>query len=71
MRHDQYIWLNELTAKKFKLQNGMNANVVSRHTVITLPVKINPEIPDCAVLIFYHPSMGHIRNEPVRLECTR
>lgn len=71
MRHDQYIWLNERTAKKLKLQDGMNANVVSRHTVLTLPVKINPEIPDRAALIYYRPSMGHIPNEPVRLECTK
>jgi NADH dehydrogenase/NADH:ubiquinone oxidoreductase subunit G len=71
LRHDQYASMNGKTAKKFKLDEGMTAKVITRQTAFEMPVKINPQIPDRIVLVYYHPSMGHIRNEPVRLECTR
>jgi NADH dehydrogenase/NADH:ubiquinone oxidoreductase subunit G len=71
MRHDQYLWINERTAKKYRLRDGMLVNIISQHAVFNLPVKINPGIPDHAVLVYLHPSIGHVRNEPVRLECTR
>lgn len=71
LRHDRYLWLNERTAKKCKLQDGMLANIVGQHANLELPVKIDPDIPDNSVLLYYHPSMGYIPCEPVRLECTK
>jgi hypothetical protein len=53
------------------LQDGMIAKVVSRHNVLKLPVKVSPEIPDRAVLVYYYPSIRYVSNEPVRLECTK
>ena len=71
MRHDRYLWLNEKTAKKCGLQDGTYVNVVSRHAGFKLPVKIDPDIPDKTALLYYHPSMGYIPEEPVRLECIK
>ena len=71
LRHDQHVWMNEKTAKKWKLKQGMMAKIISQHATHSLPVKIHPDIPERTVLIYYHPSMGYLPNEPVRLECTR
>jgi len=71
LRHDRCVWLNEQTAKRYKLQDGMIAKVISRHNVLKLPVKVSPEIPDRAVLVYYYPSIRYVSNEPVRLECTK
>jgi anaerobic selenocysteine-containing dehydrogenase len=63
--------MNERTAKKYKLKEGMMANIISRHANHSLPVKIHPNIPEGNVLVYYHPSMGYFPFETVRLECTR
>jgi NADH dehydrogenase/NADH:ubiquinone oxidoreductase subunit G len=71
LRHDRYVWMNEHTAKKHKLKEGMLANMISPHASHSLPVKIHPDVPDHTVLVYYHPSMGYFPYEPVRLECTK
>jgi NADH dehydrogenase/NADH:ubiquinone oxidoreductase subunit G len=69
--HDQNIWMNEKTAKKHKLREGMRAVIISRYSTPQMPVKISASVPDDAVLIFKHPSMIIDENAPVRLECTK
>jgi anaerobic selenocysteine-containing dehydrogenase len=71
LRHDRYVWMNEHTAKKHKLKEGMLANMISQHASHSLPVKIHPDVPDETVLVYYNPSMGYFPYEPVRLECTK
>jgi NADH dehydrogenase/NADH:ubiquinone oxidoreductase subunit G len=70
MRHDRHAWMNERTAKKHRIQGGKPVRIVSAHGVLSMPVKIGPEIPDNTILIYHHPSMGYVGKGPVRLECT-
>jgi NADH dehydrogenase/NADH:ubiquinone oxidoreductase subunit G len=69
LRQDQYGWVNERTAKKYRIKEGMTSRIISARGAFSLPVKIGSEIPDNAILVYYHPSMGHVRTGPVRLEC--
>ncbi len=71
LRYDRYVWLNEKTARKNRLKDGMMAKVISPRNALTLPVKISSEIPDHTVLIYHHPSMGYLTEERVRIECTK
>jgi len=71
LRQDQYVWLNERTAKKYKLHDGKQVHIISRQTSLSMPVKICPDVPDNSILIFVHPSLGSMENQPVRLECIK
>jgi hypothetical protein len=63
--------MNEKTAKKHELSEGKITRITGSHFTLAMPVKIDPDIPDHAVLIYSHPSMGYIEREPVKLECIR
>jgi NADH dehydrogenase/NADH:ubiquinone oxidoreductase subunit G len=71
LRQDQCVWLNERTAKKYELHDGAQANIISRQTSFSMPVKICPDVPDNAIIFFAHPSLGTMKNQPVRLKCTK
>jgi NADH dehydrogenase/NADH:ubiquinone oxidoreductase subunit G len=71
LRHDRHVWLNEETAKRHKLQENMPVRIIGREVVLGMPVKISSIVPEGSVLIFHHPSMGHIENQPVRIECIK
>jgi NADH dehydrogenase/NADH:ubiquinone oxidoreductase subunit G len=71
LRRDQHVWMNEKTAKKHELSEGKITRITGSHFTLAMPVKIDPDIPDHAVLIYSHPSMGYIEREPVKLECIR
>ena len=71
LRYDRHVWLNEGTAKKYKLQENMRARIIGRKILFDMPVKISSVVPEGSVLIFHTPSMGHIENQPVRIECTK
>ncbi|UCF71381.1 MAG: (2Fe-2S)-binding protein [candidate division WOR-3 bacterium] len=71
LRHDRSAWINENTAKKFGLRDGARATIIGRRTSFIMPVKISSYLPQSTVLVFDHPSARRLKNEPVRLECTK
>lgn len=71
LRRDRSAWLNERTAKKYDLHEGAPARLAGRRISFDLPVRISAEVPDDAVLIFAHPSLGGIDNQRVRFECSK
>ncbi|MDH4210405.1 MAG: 2Fe-2S iron-sulfur cluster-binding protein [candidate division WOR-3 bacterium] len=71
LRGDRCIWLNERTAAKYRLKEGMNATLAGPYGAHTARVKISSSIPDDAVLIYYHQSTRNFAAGPVRIECIR
>ncbi len=71
LRNDQYVWLNEKTAKKYRLNKNRKVKIIGKNFASEMPVKITNAIPTGSVLIYHHPSMGRIDSQPVRLECIK
>ncbi len=71
LRGDRCIWLNERTATKYRLKEGMDATLTGPHAARTARVKISSSIPDGAVLIYHYQSTKNFAAGPVRIECTK
>lgn len=71
LRSDNYVWINKSTAKKLNIKDGMKVNIIGKNINFCMPVKISDIIPDNAVLVYAHPSMGIITNQAVRIECVK
>jgi len=69
LRSDNCVWINSSTAKKLRLNDGVEINVIGRDLNMRMPVKISDDIPDSSLLVYSHPSMGVKRSQPVRIEC--
>lgn len=71
LRSDNYVWVNSSYAKKLKIKDGGEVKIIGKNLNLELPVRITDNLPKNSVLIFYHPSMGFIKNGPVRIECIK
>ncbi|MBE0431826.1 (2Fe-2S)-binding protein [candidate division WOR-3 bacterium] len=71
LRRDRSAWFNERTARKYNLHDGALAKIANHEISFELPVRISQEVPDGAVLIFAHPSLSRIKDQRVRLECSK
>lgn len=71
LRSDNYVWVNSSYAKKLKIKDGSEVNIIGRNLNLKLPASITDALPRNSVLIYYYPSIGFIKNEPVRLECIK
>jgi anaerobic selenocysteine-containing dehydrogenase len=71
LRNDRHVWMDEKTAKKYKLKENEKAKITGKNFTIEMPVKIAKTVPTGFLLIYHHPSMGCINSQPVRIECTK
>jgi anaerobic selenocysteine-containing dehydrogenase len=71
LRDDQHVWLNKETLRKYRLSKDDRVMITGKNLKIEMPVKISDAVPTGFLLVYHHPSMGHVDSQPVRLECTK
>jgi anaerobic selenocysteine-containing dehydrogenase len=71
LRGDRCIWMNERTAAKYRLKEGMEATLTGPYGAHTACVKISSSVPDDAVLIYSYQSNNNFVPGPAGIECTR
>lgn len=69
LRGDNCVWLNNSTAKKSKIKDGAEIKIIGRTLNLVMPARITENVPENSVLVYYHPSMGAVNGQPVRIEC--
>ena len=70
-RGDTYIWLNENTAARHRLKQGMEATLSGSFGTHTARVRYNTSIPDGTVMIYRYQATNNIVGGPVRIACTK
>ncbi len=70
LRRDRCARIHERTAKRYRLKDNMTVDIIGRHVTLTMPILITDAVPEDVVFI-YHPFVGTVESQPVRLECTK
>jgi anaerobic selenocysteine-containing dehydrogenase len=60
--------LNNRTAKKSKIKDGAEIKIIGRTLNLVMPARVTEDVPENSVLVYYHPSMGAVNSQPVRVE---
>jgi predicted molibdopterin-dependent oxidoreductase YjgC len=68
LRGDNCVWLNNRTAKKSKIKDGAEIKIIGRTLNLVMPARVTEDVPENSVLVYYHPSMGAVNSQPVRVE---
>lgn len=68
LRGDGYVGVNKRTAKKLRVKDGAEIKITGRTLNLVMPVRITEDVPENSVLVYYHPSMGTVSSQPVRVE---
>ncbi len=71
LRHDNRVWIHSSTAKKHKVKNGAMVLIMGKEMKLTMPAWITDDAPKDSVVVFFHPSIGCINNQAVRIECIK
>ena len=69
LRGDGYVGVNKRTAKKLRVKDGAEIKITGRTLNLVMPARITEDVPDNSVFVYYHPSMGAVNSQPVRVEC--
>ncbi|MBA7654461.1 Periplasmic nitrate reductase [subsurface metagenome] len=69
LRGDGYVRVNKRTAKKLRVKDGAEIKIIGRTLNLVMPARITEDVPENSVLVYYHPSMGAVNSQPVRVEC--
>ena len=69
LRGDNCVWLNNRTAKKSKIKDGAEIKITGRTLNLVMPARVTEDVPENSILVYYHPSMGAVNSQPVRVEC--
>ena len=67
LRGDNCVCLNNRTAKKSKIKDGAEIKIIGRTLNLVMPVRITEDVPENSVFVYYHPSMGAVNSQPVRI----
>ncbi len=67
LRGDNCVWLNNRTAKKSKIKDGAEIKIIGRTLNLVMPARVTEDVPENSVLVYYHPSMGAVNSQPVRI----
>ncbi|MBA7517551.1 NADPH-Fe(3+) oxidoreductase subunit alpha [subsurface metagenome] len=67
LRGDGYVGVNKRTAKKLRVKDGAEIKITGRALNLIMPARITEDVPENSVLVYYHPSMGAVNSQPVRI----
>ena len=70
-RQDHYIWINEYTARKLKVQDKTELSITGKDIDLQLCARISEQVPDNHVLIFGHHSLGPMKSQPVKIRAVK
>ena len=68
IRNDSAIWLNDVLARKLKIEDGMEVKITGQDLFLEIKAMVSDRVPEGAALIYWHPGLGNISNQAVRIE---